>query len=906
MRQIRPRLLVLAGLAVLVIVATAAVLRAPIVTCRVLGWMHLGALGPACDAVASLDAGRHALERNAPREALEHLRAAARRAPTFAAVQLALGEAAETLGEYDEALAAYRATVRLAPGREAYLRLGGLAERVGRADEAIPALERADGSWLIHWRVAAEFGVRTALLCVVQRWPGVSRIWTDCPSLTIAGTRQAYHVSRDALPQEVFRILVETGRRDAALALATARGWRQPAVDYCGRVALPISRETAGLLAMLVQPAQADCLVPLAVQIADDGLPRLGRLMLLDRAQHSQDPAVRRRAEWALRHRLPHHEVAKLAESLNVTGYRLQHRHQSPEEAILAYRKAIAVDAAFSWPYHNIGRVHLQQNRDAEALEWTTRALAVNPDHWRAWKSHGAAAYGLKRYPEALSAWARALKIDPNDGETYADLGRALFKLGREAEGLRALEKAVRLDPSLEEERRFLEARVGRDVRQGPTPAAIVAPQRPAAVDPQSALARAQEAFAAGRYAEALAEARRAAEVAPTSLTAITARAAMAEFMGEFDEAQAAYTKAATLAPDDPGLLYRRASFAVRTGDYDAALQLLDRLFLAHPRRARWLFTWAPRMLQPWTLKAYPSLEHLVQVRIDILMEKGDLQQARAMARGAGLTRGEEATCAGARRHASGESSEQTFTAFRLAALGDPDAADCVWWYGQWLTDEGYARLARLMVEEAARVTPSQGNRDSAARYLRIRLGGGKEIPKRAEQLFQIAAQRYRRDGDVGGARRLFEEAIRLAPQFVRPHSYLARMALDEGDEAGAVGWLERAAAADPDSWRTRRNLGQLLERLERYPAAEAQLRRTVELFGDDVGGRLSLARVLYAQGKYEDYVDHTRVALNFAASFHENLPEVRAFVTKFERWGPGAALPPAPDPQLILGWNHD
>src|SRR2546427_12628604 len=116
--------------------------------------------------------------------------------------------------------------------------------------------------------------------------------------------------------------------------------------------------------------------------------------------------------------------------------------------------------------------------------------------------------------------------------------------------------------------------------------------------------------------------------------------------------------------------------------------------------------------------------------------------------------------------------SSDLFKAFRLATLGQPDAADCIWWYGQWLADEGYVRLGRLMVTEGTRVTPAAGNKESGARYLRSRLGGKREVGKRAEQLFLIARQRYLRDGDIDGAVRLFDESIRLAPTFARPHIY--------------------------------------------------------------------------------------------------------------------------------------
>ncbi len=424
---------------------------------------------------------------------------------------------------------------------------------------------------------------------------------------------------------------------------------------------------------------------------------------------------------------------------------------------------------------------------------------------------------------------------------------------------------------------------------------------------PASDLDRAQAAFQAGHYTEALALARRGADAAPTSARALKVRAGMAEFMGEFDEARTFYDRASALAPDDAELIYRTASFAVRIGEYDQALAQLDRLLALHPTHVRWLFRWAPTYLQPGLLRDHPSLEHIVQIKLDILTEKGDLAQARQLARSYAIVKSGENYCGEAQsKSREGAEREDTFKAFRLATLGQPDAADCIWWYGQWLSDEGYVRLGRLMVIEGTRVTASAGNKESGARYLRVRLGGNREVPKRAEQLFLIARQRYLRDGDIDGAVRLFDESIRLAPTFARPYNYRATIAADLGDREAALAWLQRGLQADPDSWRTHRNIGKLLSDLERYPEAEMYLRKTVQLFGDDAGGRLALARVLYAQGKYDDFAKEARAAVAFLANWKAPTPEVRDFLTKFDKWGPGAALPPAPDPRIIIGWNYD
>jgi tetratricopeptide (TPR) repeat protein len=426
---------------------------------------------------------------------------------------------------------------------------------------------------------------------------------------------------------------------------------------------------------------------------------------------------------------------------------------------------------------------------------------------------------------------------------------------------------------------------------------------------PGALVERARAAYAQGRFQEALETARRAAEAAPRSVPAQLAHGGMAEFMGEFDEAYQAYAQAQTLAPNDNATRYRMASFATRIGDYDRALRELDAILATQPKMAQFFFRWAPPFVQKPLLKRSPALEQFVELQIDILMEKGDLAEARRLARRHAIVESGRDYCAEANEKKTRKgSADEVFRAFRLAALGQPNAADCIGWYGQWLTDEGYMRLGRLMVEEGTRLTASQLNKDSGNRFVRIRLGGARPLAKRAESLFMIAKQRYLRDGDFEGATRLFDESLRLSPTFARPYSYKARLALDEGDREAAVRWLQRAVEADPDSWRSWHNLGRVLLAAERWDEAERALRKSVELFPDDVGGRLALARALFAQGKWDEYRKQTEAAVGFVRSFRgaDGVKEPADFFAKFQRWGPGATLPPTPDPRVTLGWNQD
>src|ERR1700730_7272345 len=71
------------------------------------------------------------------------------------------------------------------------------------------------------------------------------------------------------------------------------------------------------------------------------------------------------------------------------------------------------------------------------------------------------------------------------------------------------------------------------------------------------------------------------------------------------------------------------------------------------------------------------------------------------------------------------------------------------------------------------------------------------------------------------------------------------------------------------------------------YGDQKRRLRRTVELFGDDAGGHLAPARVLYAQGRYDEYARETRWTLGFARRWKRELAEVETLLAGFEQRAP-------------------
>jgi tetratricopeptide (TPR) repeat protein len=377
----------------------------------------------ACEAKQTLAAGRHARMEGSLREALDHFRRAVEQAPTSHEAQTQRGEVAETLGEFDEALEAYEAAARLAPSAARIHRVGVLAERMGNTDVAL--------EWL-----------RASLA-------GLPASWSDPRIQRMASFLLRLDVRRERVAEDLFQALVESGDRGGATDLARSEGWLREGTDYCRDRSMRISREARALLAMLIHPETADCLLPLGRALAESGHVRLARLVLKDRVQNSQDQEVREEAETLLQRRLPAHDVPMLAESLAMAGDTLQNTYQQPLEALEAYQKAIAADPGFVWPYSNTGNVLVKLGEDGRAIEWFRKAVAMDPNQWMAQFNLGWAAFRLHRYEEARAALGRAVALAPGDANAHFGLGLALLNLGLEAEGTRELQVAVRLDPTL-------------------------------------------------------------------------------------------------------------------------------------------------------------------------------------------------------------------------------------------------------------------------------------------------------------------------------------------------------------------------------------------------------------------------------------------------------------------------
>lgn len=114
------------------------------------------------------------------------------------------------------------------------------------------------------------------------------------------------------------------------------------------------------------------------------------------------------------------------------------------EEAIEAYRRAIALQPGHSDAYVNLGRI-LHERDVMEAERHYRLALAVDPSHPTALFNLGVALEDQRRFAEARRAYEQAIAADPDSADAHYNLAGLLESEGSAAAALKHLKEYKRL-----------------------------------------------------------------------------------------------------------------------------------------------------------------------------------------------------------------------------------------------------------------------------------------------------------------------------------------------------------------------------------------------------------------------------------------------------------------------------
>jgi predicted O-linked N-acetylglucosamine transferase (SPINDLY family) len=283
---------------------------------------------------------------------------------------------------------------------------------------------------------------------------------------------------------------------------------------------LGLSKSAAGQLeeaeailqrALSADPRSAEAYCNLGVVQFDRGL--------FDKARSSYEKSV------ALR---PNSPVA-----LNNLGNALIHL-DLPESAVQSFDRALSFRPDYADAIYNRGNAHLLLRRYKEALTSFEQSIRLRPVYALAYNGRGLAQLELKLVEDALASFEAALRIKPDFPQALCNRGRALAEMGRYDAALECYAKALAINPVLED--------FG---RAGPSGAS---PRHHAART--ALLGQAQIFLLVRRLSDALANCRRALEVDPQSIEALTLLGQCFGQQGNIEAAVSHFDRALAIKPD--------------------------------------------------------------------------------------------------------------------------------------------------------------------------------------------------------------------------------------------------------------------------------------------------------------------------------------------------------------------
>jgi CRISPR-associated protein Csy1 len=190
------------------------------------------------------------------------------------------------------------------------------------------------------------------------------------------------------------------------------------------------------------------------------------------------------------------------------------------EAAEARFASVVAARPEWAGGHVELGRVHMDQARPADALKDFQAAVNADPRHVRAWNNLGIALQSLDRIEEALRAFNFTLTLDPRYALAHFNLARIHNQRGDGKRALEHAQAAVQSDPGHVDAWLLLGDMHRRKRETANALAAFAAAVRAAPDHVAARITRAELIAEAGGYEEARAEFRRIAERAPNDLKA--------------------------------------------------------------------------------------------------------------------------------------------------------------------------------------------------------------------------------------------------------------------------------------------------------------------------------------------------------------------------------------------------
>ncbi len=238
------------------------------------------------------------------------------------------------------------------------------------------------------------------------------------------------------------------------------------------------------------------------------------------------------------------------------------------DEALAAYRRALALQPDFEEAHFNLGSILLEQDQLEGAKSHLESALALRPDCGETHHVMGMLLAREGKPEEAAASYRRAIELKPDLIEALNNLGNLCSKSGKHEEAIVCYERALALAPGFAEAHNNLGA-VYRD--QGKLEHAVACHERALALKPDYAEAHTNLGIVLrdqGKLEESAACHRRALALRSDFAEAYNNLGNTLRSQGRVGEAGKSYEQALALDPGGIEARWNRALVALLQGDY--------------------------------------------------------------------------------------------------------------------------------------------------------------------------------------------------------------------------------------------------------------------------------------------------------------------------------------------------
>jgi tetratricopeptide (TPR) repeat protein len=131
----------------------------------------------------------------------------------------------------------------------------------------------------------------------------------------------------------------------------------------------------------------------------------------------------------------------------NALGHAYEYNKGMLDEAISEYKKALAINPNYYKAHNNLGVAYARKGRLDEAISEYKKTLAIKPSFVEAYNNLGVAYARKGRLDEAISEYKRVLILKPRYAETYYNLGNAYDKMNSFDKAIAKYKRALILNP---------------------------------------------------------------------------------------------------------------------------------------------------------------------------------------------------------------------------------------------------------------------------------------------------------------------------------------------------------------------------------------------------------------------------------------------------------------------------